>query len=150
MKLLSIICALLLLIAVSSASTNGLICAYGEISYTRDSICSCIPWYSCHDISLNQYSVRTWTDSVTGQTFTQFNVEIINHLVVNVKNIVIGSDASLCLRDSSSIWNMQLLSNGNLILPSVQPSINKDNSYTFGFILKGTHKANLYIKAVVY
>ncbi|KAN0029462.1 hypothetical protein ACTA71_007591 [Dictyostelium dimigraforme] len=150
MKVLSIVCALLLLIAVSSASTSGLICRYGEINYTRNSICSCIPWYSCHDIVLNQYPISTWTDSVTGQVYTQINVDIINHLVVDVKKIVIGSDSTLCLRDSKSIWNMQLLSNGDLIFPQVQPSVNKDNVYTFGFIVKGTQKANLYIKAIVY
>ncbi|KAK5576330.1 hypothetical protein RB653_007471 [Dictyostelium firmibasis] len=150
MKLLSIICGLLLCIAFASASTDGLICKYGEISYTRNSICSCVPYYSCHDISLNQYVVSTWTDSVTKQAYTQYNVVITNHLGLDVKNLIIGSDSSLCLRDSTSIWNIQLLSNGNLILPTVQPSINKDSTFTFGFILKGTQRANLFIKAVVY
>ncbi|KAK5581418.1 hypothetical protein RB653_001450 [Dictyostelium firmibasis] len=146
MKLISIFCVLLLSIAFSSASTN--VCKYGEISYTLNNVCSCIPYYSCHYVSLSQNVITSYQSN--GETFTQYSVDITNHVGINIKNIVIGTDATLNLRDSSSLWGMQKLSNGDLILPTVQPSINKDASYTFGFILKGNTRANLYIKAVVY
>ncbi|EGC36061.1 hypothetical protein DICPUDRAFT_94401 [Dictyostelium purpureum] len=140
MKFLFVLLGLLLTVALSSAF----------LSITFDAVCSCIPINDCHEVTLSQKVIGSWTDSPCGKTYTQYDVTIKNNLNRDVKNIFIGTDHTLNLRDSSSIWNIVRLPNGVLTLPSYQPSINAGASFTFGFILEGTKAANLNILAVTF
>ncbi|KYQ99813.1 cellulose-binding domain-containing protein [Tieghemostelium lacteum] len=150
MKSFFILAALLLTTALASASYNYPCgpnnCQFGEICHTIDQTCRCIPHYSCHDITLTVKKIGQWTTN--GCTYTQYDVIVNNNLNRNVKQLFIGTDSTLTLRDNSSIWNVER-SGDNLTLPHYQ-DINANASYTFGFIIIGTHQPNLYIKAVVY
>eukprot|EP01132_Coremiostelium_polycephalum_P000828 gene828-1035_t len=125
-------------------------CNYGEICHTLDGQCKCIKINDCHDVDLTFNKIGQWQDgSRDGKTFTQYDVTIHNNLDKNIKQIYIGYDSSLKLRDNNAIWNVERYY-GYLTLPSYQPSVNAHASYTFGFIIEGTVRPNLYIVAVTF
>eukprot|EP01132_Coremiostelium_polycephalum_P005768 gene5768-7177_t len=146
-----LIATVLLAIATISAGfpCGPFACNHGEICHSINDICSCIPHYVCRDVELTAKIVRKWVDeSRGGGVFTQYDVTVRNNLSRDVKQIYIGTDCSLRLRDSD-LWNAQRV-NGFLTLPAVQPSINSQSAFTFGFILKGDEPANLWITAVTF
>jgi len=102
-------------------------------------------------VTLTQKVIGSW---FSGQYYTQYDVVIQNNMNRNIKNIVIDTDYTFRLRQpaSANLWNMVMLSNGDLVLPSYQNSINAHASYTFGFILEGTPStpARLAIKSIIY
>ncbi|EGC36927.1 hypothetical protein DICPUDRAFT_150550 [Dictyostelium purpureum] len=155
MKLISIICLVLLSIAFASAHRYGcgsVQCADGTISLTKFGICACIDIPKCHDVVLSTKVVATW--DVNGAHFTQYDVTITNNLEFDIKNIFIGTCNNFRLKDNDNhnLWNMERCADNELTLPKVQPSINKNASYTFGFIVCGTpaDQPNLAILAVTY
>ncbi|EGC34286.1 hypothetical protein DICPUDRAFT_35222 [Dictyostelium purpureum] len=163
MKLLSIILGLLLIIAFVSAqdSTEETFaarptypcgshsCDYGHVCRTHGNECGCVPHNNC-EVTLKFKFIGSWVDGSCGKTYTQYDVIIQNGLNRNIKDIYIGSDYTLRLRDHNSIWNIVRLPNGVLTLPSYQQSINAGASYTFGFIIEGTQRPNLRILAVTF
>ncbi|KAN0038735.1 hypothetical protein ACTA71_000921 [Dictyostelium dimigraforme] len=122
MKLIQIICALLVLAAVATAT----------ISHS--------------DCSLDTKVLGSWKQDST--TITQYSITIENHTNKMIKSIHISTDKTLTLRDKSSIWNMEKNSNGDLTLPIGQPTIAAHSSHTFYCILKGTTRPNLHIKSI--
>eukprot|EP01132_Coremiostelium_polycephalum_P005996 gene5996-7469_t len=155
MKGLAILATFLLAIAFVSAGypypCGRNYCKFGEICHTLDDVCNCIPIQDCRDVTLTTKFIGQWEDGTRGgRTFTQYDVIITNHLGRDITQIYIGSDATLCLRDGNAIWNVNRLPNGVLTLPSYQPSINANASFTFGFIIEGTHIPNLWVIAVKY
>ncbi|EGG18162.1 hypothetical protein DFA_06829 [Cavenderia fasciculata] len=110
--------------------------------------------YPTYPVSIDHKLIGTWQDgSRGGQTFSQFDIVLTNHATKNIKQIVIGTDATCRLRDNNSIWNVKVIDTSSfvdfLILPSYQ-DINAGASYTFGYIIHGTSKANLFVKNVIY
>ncbi|EGG16387.1 cellulose-binding domain-containing protein [Cavenderia fasciculata] len=103
-----------------------------------------------HPLGIQHKMIGTW--QTNGQTFSQWDITITNYATRNIKQIVIGTDATCRLRDNSSIWNINIVQ-GNFIdfvtLPSHQ-DINAGASYTFGYIIYGAAPANLFVKAVIY
>ncbi|KAN0019589.1 hypothetical protein ACTFIU_002805 [Dictyostelium citrinum] len=122
MKLIQIICALLVLTAVVSASVSH------------------------RDCSLDTKVLGTWEQD--GMTITQYAITIENHTNKMIKSIHIATDRTLTLRDKSSIWNIEKHANGDLTLPVGQPTIAAHSSHTFYCILKGTTRPNLHIKSI--
>ncbi|EGG22434.1 cellulose-binding domain-containing protein [Cavenderia fasciculata] len=104
-------------------------------------------------VSIQHKLVGSWNDgSRGGEVFAQFDITVTNDGQKNIKQIVIGTDATCRLRDSTSIWNVQVIDGpfvDFLILPSYQ-DINAGASYTFGYIIHGTAQANLFVKSVIY
>eukprot|EP01132_Coremiostelium_polycephalum_P007509 gene7509-9229_t len=145
-----ILTTLLLLIAFVSAQTGGYPCG----SYHCYGNQVCVNGYSCvtypyNDVKLSTKFIGSWVDGSRGnKVYTQYDVTISNNSNKNVVYILIGTDSTFKLRDSSSLWNMVRLPSGDLVLPVYQTSINAHASYTFGFILEGSVPANLWIKAV--
>ncbi|EAL62768.1 hypothetical protein DDB_G0289363 [Dictyostelium discoideum AX4] len=121
MKLIQIICALLVLTAIASASVSN------------------------RDCSLDTKVIGSWKQD--GITITQYSITIENHTNKIIKSIHIATDRTLTLRDSSSIWNMEKHSN-ELTLPAGQSTIAAHSSHTFYCILNGTTRPNLYIKSI--
>ncbi|KAF2073763.1 hypothetical protein CYY_004932 [Polysphondylium violaceum] len=166
MRFTAILCALLLTVALASAEVEHrrptlpyqcgpYSCQVGEICKIVAGQCRCVPTQQLvQDVTLTQKVIGTWYDGTTRKNYTQYDVVIQNNMNRNIKNIVIDTDATFKLRQpvSANLWNMVKLSNGDLVLPSVQPSINAHASYTFGFILEGTPAtpAHLAVKAIVY
>ncbi|KAM9987843.1 hypothetical protein ACTFIZ_003206 [Dictyostelium cf. discoideum] len=121
MKLIQIICALLLLTAIASASVSN------------------------RDCSLDTKVIGSWKQD--GITITQYSITIENHTNKIIRSIHIATDRTLTLRDSSSIWNMEKHSN-ELTLPAGQPTIAAHSSHTFYCILNGITRPNLSIKSI--
>ncbi|KAK5579239.1 hypothetical protein RB653_008919 [Dictyostelium firmibasis] len=122
MKLIQIICALLVLTAVASATVSH------------------------HDCSLDTMVLGSWKQD--GMTIIQYAITIENHTNKMIKSIHISTDHTLTLVDKSSIWNIEKQSNGDLTLPVGQPTIAPHSSLTFYCILKGTTRPNLYVKSI--
>ncbi|KAK5584836.1 hypothetical protein RB653_006453 [Dictyostelium firmibasis] len=119
-------------------------------STTKRSIDSnCVPMDSLN-ITLLATTINSWTDGEKGN-FTQFEVTIENNEDRNIKQIYIGYDDSLSLRDKSSLWNMVISESKEniLILPPYQQTINTMSNYTFGYIISGTTPANLIINEII-
>ncbi|KAK5576233.1 hypothetical protein RB653_007374 [Dictyostelium firmibasis] len=123
MKSIQLICAVLFCFAIASAS-------------------------HIRDCSIEPKQVSSWMEN--NHVVTQYSVTIYNHSNKVLKSINISTDSTLCLKDSTSIWNIERLSNGDLVLPVGQPTIAAKSSYTFYFILKGSALPNLHIKSVSY
>ncbi|KAN0027658.1 hypothetical protein ACTFIV_000964 [Dictyostelium citrinum] len=123
MKVIQLICAVLFCLAIASAS------------YDRD-------------CSIEPKQISSWMDN--NHVVTQYSVTIYNHKNRVLKSINIATDSTFCLKDSTSFWNIERLSNGDLVLPVGQPTIAAQSSYTFYFILKGSTHPNLHIRSVVY
>eukprot|EP01132_Coremiostelium_polycephalum_P009376 gene9376-11518_t len=97
-------------------------------------------------VTLSSKVIGSWVDgSRGGKTYTQYDITITNNRGSNINAISIGTDATFRLRDAQSLWNMVRLSNGDLVLPAYQQTINAYASYTFGYILEGTQPANLWL-----
>ncbi|KAN0028371.1 hypothetical protein ACTFIV_010215 [Dictyostelium citrinum] len=155
MRSILILLGLLLAIAFASATfpyqCGPQSCQFGQVCRIDKGVCNCIPINDCHEVSLSTKVIGTWVDGSRGnKRFTQYDITITNNLNTNIKQIYIATDYTLRLRDHSntSIWNVNLLPNGILTLPSYQPSINAHASFTFGFILEGTQPANLNVLSV--
>ncbi|EGC34549.1 hypothetical protein DICPUDRAFT_79711 [Dictyostelium purpureum] len=151
MKFLAVLCLILIAFAFAAANNHGCNnqpCGQGRICHTLRGFCSCVEIQKCKDVELFSKIMNQW--EVDGKVFTQYDVSISNNLDADISQIYIGTDASLTLRDYASIWNVNRLPNGELTLPGYQPSINKNSTYTFGFILKGNTSANLAILATVF
>ncbi|EGG15846.1 hypothetical protein DFA_09515 [Cavenderia fasciculata] len=100
------------------------------------------------DITINHKLIGTFTDSKTGECFSQFDVTITNHCnSARVCSVCIGTDATCRLRDNNAIWNVVRLANGDITLPAGQ-TINLNSSYTFGYIVHGTAVPTLCVKSV--
>ncbi|KAK5582929.1 hypothetical protein RB653_004518 [Dictyostelium firmibasis] len=152
MKINSLICIFLLAIALVDANhySCGVIpCGVGRICLTLRGFCSCVEIPHCLDVVLTSRVMAQWNDN-SGRRFTQYDVSITNYLDVDITQIFIGTDCTLQLRDYDSLWNVLRLPNGELTLPSYQRSINKNASYTFGFIVVGDRLPNMAILAVTY
>ncbi|KAN0034452.1 hypothetical protein ACTFIV_000965 [Dictyostelium citrinum] len=98
--------------------------------------------------SIEQRIIGSWKEN--GATITQYAITIDNDSEMVMKSLLIETDSTLCLRDKTSIWNIEKLPNGDLTLPVGHPTIDAFSSYTFYFILKGNKIANLHIKSVEY
>ncbi|KAN0008869.1 hypothetical protein ACTFIU_009535 [Dictyostelium citrinum] len=110
---------------------------------------NCVPRDSLK-IKLLPTLVNSWTDGGKGN-FTQFDITIQNGGKRNIKQIYIGYDKSLSLRDDTSLWNMVISDSKEniLILPQYQQSINSMSNYTFGYIKSGNNPADLIINEIV-
>ncbi|EGC36143.1 hypothetical protein DICPUDRAFT_78182 [Dictyostelium purpureum] len=154
MKFIFILLGLLLSVAVSSASLYPCgphSCPPNQVCRQIDSVCNCIPINDCHEVTLTFKFIGSWKDgSRNDKVYSQYDVIITNNLNRDIKNIYIGSDYTLRLRDGTSIWNVVRLPNGVLTLPSYQPSINSNAQYTFGFIIEGTQRPNLQVLSVTF
>ncbi|KAF2076495.1 hypothetical protein CYY_002172 [Polysphondylium violaceum] len=150
MKSIQILCALLLTLAVANASfVCPKPCGANDICVMIDNNCKVLPWWSCQEVTMAVKMIGQWNDSVNNCVYSQWEVTVTNHLPRKITNLFIATDDSLTLRDSASIWN--IAKNGNVLsLPAYQPSVNPSASYTFGFIIKGTHQPHMIIKAVTY
>ncbi|EGG15795.1 hypothetical protein DFA_09463 [Cavenderia fasciculata] len=101
-----------------------------------------------NEIGISHRLIGTWTDSQTGECFSQYDVTITNGCHGSrVCSVCIGTDATCRLRDNNSIWNVVRLSNGDITLPANQ-TINLNSSYTFGYIVHGTAVPTLCVKSV--
>ncbi|KAK5582925.1 hypothetical protein RB653_004514 [Dictyostelium firmibasis] len=152
MKFLVFLCAFLLAISLVNANHYGCgtsPCGVGRICHTLRGFCSCVEIVHCLDVNLRSNQMAQWRDN-SGVLFTQYDITITNYLNVDITQIFIGTDCTLELRDYESLWNVVRLPNGELTLPSYQHSINKDASYTFGFIVRGDRLPNMAILAVTY
>jgi len=159
MKLINIVCCLLLLIAITTATypfpCGPHNCKKGEICRDIDKVCHCIPKPDCGDVDLKIKQIGCWTQEYDDcgvkvkKTYSQYDVTIINNSHKNIEQIIIDTDYTFKLR-GNDLWNMVKLPNGDLILPSYQQTINAKSSYTFGFIIEGSNAPNLDIKAVYY
>ncbi|KAN0007273.1 hypothetical protein ACTFIU_000472 [Dictyostelium citrinum] len=129
MKTLSIVCIILLFISIVSSSKTE-----KPIKYEN-----CI---------ISQNAIGNWQED--GQIITQYSINIYNNSPKIIQSIKISTDYTLCLRDIDSIWNIKLLPNGDLILPTGTNSIDSYSSHTFYFIVFGTEKVNLTIKSITY
>ncbi|EGC34548.1 hypothetical protein DICPUDRAFT_98184 [Dictyostelium purpureum] len=151
MKFLAVLCLILIAFAFAAANNHGCNnqpCGKGRICHTLRGFCSCIEIPQCKDVELVSQVKNRW--ETEGKRFTQYDVEIRNNLDMDITQIYIGTDASLSLRDYTSIWNVNRLPNGELTLPGYQPSVNKNSSYTFGFIINGDVNPSLEILAVTF
>ncbi|KYQ90906.1 hypothetical protein DLAC_07779 [Tieghemostelium lacteum] len=152
MKAFLTLTTLLLSIAVISASypCGTGICGDGELCYTRDSICRCMRYYECHDVDLTVRQINSWTDAKDNCVYTQYDVDIRNHMNRNIKQIFIGT-SNMQLKDNNSIWGARRLHNGDVTLLENQ-DVNANAVHTFGFIVRATkdNRPSLFIKAVVY
>ncbi|EGG15797.1 hypothetical protein DFA_09465 [Cavenderia fasciculata] len=101
-----------------------------------------------NDITISHTLIGSWTDSHTGECFSQYDVTITNKCnSARVCSLCIGTDATCRLRDNNAIWNVVRLSNGDITLPANQ-TINAGASYTFGYIVHGTAVPTLCVKSV--
>ncbi|KAN0039520.1 hypothetical protein ACTA71_007315 [Dictyostelium dimigraforme] len=123
MKFIQLVCAVLFCLAIVSAN-------------------------HIKDCSIEQKQIGSWMEN--NHVVTQYSVTITNHKNKVLKSINISTDSTFCLKDSTSFWNIERLSNGDLVLPVGQPTISAQSSYTFYLILKGSTHPNLHITSVVY
>ncbi|KAM9961089.1 hypothetical protein ACTFIW_010265 [Dictyostelium discoideum] len=100
------------------------------------------------DATIELKQIGSWMEN--NHAVTQYSATIINHRNQVLKSINIATDSTFCLNDSTSFWNIERLSNGDLVLPVGQPTIAAQSSYTFYFILKGSTQPFLHVMSVVY
>ncbi|KYR00521.1 cellulose-binding domain-containing protein [Tieghemostelium lacteum] len=152
MKAFLTLTTLLLTVALASANWhcgNGQ-CGNDELCWGMDNNHHCMKLWDCHDVSLQITCIGTWVDAKNGRTYSQFDVTIHNHMGRNIKQIFIGTDHTLCLRDNNSIWNVvRCNDNQDLTLPN-NVDVNAHASYTFGFIVEGRQEPHLWVKAVTF
>ncbi|KAN0050814.1 hypothetical protein ACTA71_009640 [Dictyostelium dimigraforme] len=128
MKFISIVCIILFFIAIVSSKTEK-----------PNNFENCI---------ITQKAIGNWEQD--GQIITQYSINILNNSSKIIESVKISTDYTLCLRDMDSIWNIILLPNGDLILPTGTNSIDSYSSHTFYFIIFGIEKVNLTIKSITY
>ncbi|EGC31206.1 hypothetical protein DICPUDRAFT_156962 [Dictyostelium purpureum] len=134
--------------AANHYGCNNVPCGPGRICLKLRGVCSCIEIPKCKEVILTTKCIGTW--QFEGKTYNQYDVTITNYLDFDITQIFIGIDESFKLH-ADNLWNAERCGNGNeLTLPHYQPSINKNASFTFGFILCGNDKPNLSILAVTY
>ncbi|KAM9998275.1 hypothetical protein ACTFIY_007946 [Dictyostelium cf. discoideum] len=106
---------------------------------------NCVPRESLK-ITLLPTLINSWDN------FTQFDITIENGSDRNIKQIYIGYDESLSLRDDQSLWNMVISDSKEniLILPQYQQTINSMSNYTFGYIKSGNNPAQLIINEIIF
>ncbi|EAL73506.1 hypothetical protein DDB_G0268106 [Dictyostelium discoideum AX4] len=124
----SIVCVILLFIAIVSSKTEKL-----------NKFENCI---------ITQKAIGNWEQD--GQIITQYSINIFNNSPKIIKSIIISTDYTFCLRDIDSIWNIKLSPNGELTLPSGTNSIDSYSSHIFYFIVFGIEKVNLTMKSITY
>ncbi|KAM9964026.1 hypothetical protein ACTFIW_005669 [Dictyostelium discoideum] len=113
-------------------------------STTLSTNSNCVPRESLK-IKLLPTLVNSWDN------FTQYDITIENGSDRNIKQIYIGYDESLSLRDDKSLWNMVISDSKEniLILPQYQQTINSMSNYTFGYIKSGNNPAQLLINEII-
>ncbi|KAM9959754.1 hypothetical protein ACTFIR_000850 [Dictyostelium discoideum] len=113
-------------------------------STTLSTNSNCAPRESLK-IKLLPTLVNSWDN------FTQYDITIENGSDRNIKQIYIGYDDSLSLRDDKSLWNMVISDSKEniLILPQYQQTINSMSNYTFGYIKSGNNPAQLLINEII-
>eukprot|EP01133_Synstelium_polycarpum_P017022 gene17022-20278_t len=109
----------------------------------QTNIHQCLP--RCDNVVITQHVVNQWTEN--NQQMTHVEVNIQNNGPRDVKNIILGTDGSMQIRDDSSIWNVVHSDNGDLSFPSYITPLRVGDSYTFGYINRGG-VANLWVRAV--
>ncbi|EGC32011.1 hypothetical protein DICPUDRAFT_12263, partial [Dictyostelium purpureum] len=149
MKFIAILLLALLAIATTSANANvcgRYACAPGHSCICDKGVFRCV--YQCNELQIVQTVVNRWTDGSEGPS-VQVQVQIINHSGVSIKDLVIASAVKL---NANQIWGVDkcTFSNGITImdLPNYQNGIANGSSYSFGYIAKGDHAANLYVQKV--
>ncbi|EGC40150.1 hypothetical protein DICPUDRAFT_25577 [Dictyostelium purpureum] len=150
----SLLFIFLLIVSIVSGYYCGFnYCREGQVTIQEDDGCSCVE-ENKSEVKITSALMGTWEDgSRGGDTFMSVEYIIINNGAKDLRNIFIVPNETLSIRDSlysdDSIWNI-IINNGGLTLPYYQNTINSNQCYKFGFIIKSKTIPSLKVASIGY